>query len=139
MIEGGLLDGGQTRSCAFVEESKPAAQVLGKLVGSGGIHSSLNFVIGGTCACFHVVYLVKQTHQERQILRASLEEDDQIDHQSFTCLTLDFLGSFELPAFRRYCVSRISTWLHTFRVDEVFFRTLRTFCTASVHSHNGSP
>ncbi len=38
MMEGGLLDDGQTRSCVFVEESKPAAQVIGKQVGADGRH-----------------------------------------------------------------------------------------------------
>jgi hypothetical protein len=38
VIEGGLLDGGQKRSCVFVEQSKPAAQVLGKHVGADGKH-----------------------------------------------------------------------------------------------------
>jgi hypothetical protein len=36
VIEGGSLDGGQTQSCVFVEQSKPAAQLLGKQVGAGG-------------------------------------------------------------------------------------------------------
>ncbi len=43
MIEGGLLDDSQTWSCVFVEESKPAVQVLGKQGGAGGRHETAIF------------------------------------------------------------------------------------------------
>jgi hypothetical protein len=39
VIEGMLLDGGQTRSCVFVKESN-SAQVLGKQVGVDGKHET---------------------------------------------------------------------------------------------------
>jgi hypothetical protein len=112
VIEGDLLDGGQTRSCVFVEESKPAAHVLGKQVGADSRHEItffLTFVARGTLGWFPLAYHVKQTRQERQNYRACLKQLDQMDHQSFACPLSDFLGS--LSNFSFACTVSVAFFL----------------------------
>jgi hypothetical protein len=72
-IEGRLLDGGQTRSWVFVEESKPAAQVLGKQVGASVNHEITIFY---SCGWWHMSMfpygLPRQTNESRKAELSSI-------------------------------------------------------------------
>jgi hypothetical protein len=52
VTKGGLLDGGQTVKLCCIEESKPAAKVLGKQVGADGIREITIFIL--LCLMAHV-------------------------------------------------------------------------------------
>ncbi len=97
----------QRRSCAFVEESKPAWKQVGAGGSFGATIVRLVWLAAHECDSL-LVYHVKRTNQERQNSREFLEQLDQIDHQSFSCLTSDlFLDHSSIRSFVWHCVNRI--------------------------------